>query len=282
MATAQTLESGKELAICRFDGPDAQTFLQGYLTCDLNQLSAQQALPAALCNLKGRVIANGWALPTAALDGDSEPSEGVALLCHGTVADALLAALEKYLVFSKTKASRADAPFALASAPESTPATPTAPIELGAGSWLAPGATAQSDTATAFWQRLCEARRVLVTHDTAERFLPQMLGLEQWGAVDFDKGCYLGQEVVARAQHRGAVKRQLALLQLAPVAAEGATESAPPAPDGQLSIDGKAVGEAVQQAGDYLLAVLRAPFPAPSTPLQLAAKGQAVTAFVLA
>lgn len=277
MATAQTLESGKELAICRFDGPDAQTFLQGYLTCDLNQLSAQQALPTALCNLKGRVIANGWALPTATLD--TEPREGVALLCHASVADALLAALEKYLVFSKTKASRAGAPFAIAT---SAQGTGTALVELGAGSWLAPGASALNSPATAFWQRLCEARRVLVTHQTAERFLPQMLGLEQWGAVDFDKGCYLGQEVVARAQHRGAVKRQLALLRTSPAAATGAAQPPSQDPDGQLSVDGKAVGEAVQRAGDLLLAVLRTPFPAPSTPLQLAAKGQAVTAFVLA
>ena len=42
-----------------------------------------------------------------------------------------------------------------------------------------------------------------------EQFLPQMLGLDTAGAVDFDKGCYLGQEIVARAQHRGEVKRRL-------------------------------------------------------------------------
>jgi folate-binding protein YgfZ len=44
-------------------------------------------------------------------------------------------------------------------------------------------------------------------------FLPQMLGLVDLGAVDFAKGCYLGQEVVARAQHRGQVKRLLRVLQ---------------------------------------------------------------------
>ena len=43
----------------------------------------------------------------------------------------------------------------------------------------------------------------------SEQYLPQMLKLDEQGAVDFDKGCYLGQEIVARAQFRGAVKRTL-------------------------------------------------------------------------
>jgi folate-binding protein YgfZ len=63
------------------------------------------------------------------------------------------------------------------------------------------------------WQSACiDAGLVVVTEATAERFLPQMLGLVTLDAVDFDKGCYLGQEVVARAQHRGQVKRQLVRL----------------------------------------------------------------------
>ena len=49
----------------------------------------------------------------------------------------------------------------------------------------------------------------LVSAPVCEKFLPQMLGLTDIGAVSFDKGCYLGQEVVARAQHRGEVKRRI-------------------------------------------------------------------------
>ena len=52
-----------------------------------------------------------------------------------------------------------------------------------------------------------------VSAATSDMFLPQMLGLEQAGAIDFHKGCYLGQEVVARAQFRGAVKRKLVTTQ---------------------------------------------------------------------
>jgi folate-binding protein YgfZ len=59
---------------------------------------------------------------------------------------------------------------------------------------------------------LLSAGLALVTSHSTEQYLPQMLGLAASGAIDFDKGCYLGQEIVARAQHRGAVKRQLARL----------------------------------------------------------------------
>jgi folate-binding protein YgfZ len=54
-------------------------------------------------------------------------------------------------------------------------------------------------------------RRVVVTARTSAEFLPQALGLVDAGAVAFDKGCYLGQEVVARAEHRGNVKKNLVL-----------------------------------------------------------------------
>jgi folate-binding protein YgfZ len=56
---------------------------------------------------------------------------------------------------------------------------------------------------------LVAAGFAFITAPVAEKFLPQMLALDQHGAVDFDKGCYLGQEIVARAEFRGAVKRKL-------------------------------------------------------------------------
>ena len=54
---------------------------------------------------------------------------------------------------------------------------------------------------------------VFINKTLSQKFLPQMLDLHVHGAVDFDKGCYLGQEIVARAQFRGAVKKQLGQFQ---------------------------------------------------------------------
>lgn len=76
-----------------------------------------------------------------------------------------------------------------------------------------------------------------------ERYLPQMLNLERLDAVSFDKGCYPGQEVVARLRYRGAVKRRMRRF-----VAERAP--APPAPgDGIARADGELVGEVIRAAG---------------------------------
>ena len=60
------------------------------------------------------------------------------------------------------------------------------------------------------WKLLrIQAREAVVYPETSEHFVAQMLGLEELGAIDFKKGCYIGQEVIARAHYRGAVKRHL-------------------------------------------------------------------------
>jgi tRNA-modifying protein YgfZ len=56
------------------------------------------------------------------------------------------------------------------------------------------------------------AGRPLITAATQDQFVPQMVNLEQLEAVDFRKGCYPGQEIVARAQYRGQVKRRMVRL----------------------------------------------------------------------
>jgi len=53
------------------------------------------------------------------------------------------------------------------------------------------------------------AGRPLITGATQDQFVPQMVKFEQLGGVDFKKGCYPGQEIVARAQYRGQVKRRM-------------------------------------------------------------------------
>ncbi len=95
----------------------------------------------------------------------------------------------------------------------------------------------------------------LVSAAVTGEFLPQMLNLDALDAVDFRKGCYLGQEVVARAQHRGRVKRRLARLTWRGAAA--------PEPGADVTDDaGKPQGVVVQSArhgdgGGLALAVLR-------------------------
>jgi folate-binding protein YgfZ len=93
------------------------------------------------------------------------------------------------------------------------------------------------------------AGRPLIEQPTQDQFVPQMVNLELAGGVDFHKGCYPGQEVVARAQYRGAVKRRMYRLRGAALQ-----------PGQDLYSDdapGQASGTVVNAAGDESLAVLQ-------------------------
>lgn len=230
-----------DLAVTRFDGADAATFLQGYFTCDTADLAPGVLTPTALCSLKGRVVLDGWCTPGA--DGDR-----IVLVLHRSLAGRLAEFLARYLNFSRTR---------LEDVTDRTLVLGSLDLPDAGGLGLDPrrrlfllddldaAAALWSDhphlTAEAWLASLTEDGFPLVSEPVSERFLPQMLDLARLGAVDFDKGCYLGQEVVARAQHRGEVKRRLARLSW-----EG---DAPPAPGSEVRDEnGRGLGVIVQSA----------------------------------
>jgi tRNA-modifying protein YgfZ len=204
------------LGVVRFTGVDARRFLQGYLTCDVDGVRCGALTPTALCNLKGRVVASGWV--TATTDG------AIRLILHRSLTDTLGRFLERYLAFSKAhQEDESDAVLVLGGTrlPDDVEALALSGERYGERALVI---CDELDRAKALWLRvshddedqwlaaLTQAGVPLLTQPVSERFLPQMLNLGQLGAVDFHKGCYLGQEVVARAQHRGAVKRTLRVL----------------------------------------------------------------------
>ncbi len=193
-----------DLSVLRFAGSDAETFLQGYLTIDTSRIQDAEPVFAALTSLKGRVVASGWCI---------RPAAGVLdWVVHASLSERIAGFMRPYLAFSRTSlAPLADDHLVVGRIPPDGPpcvAVITSPADL---SRLLAG---HAVTTAPAWQAACVAARLaLVSGPVSEAFLPQMLGLVEAGAVDFGKGCYLGQEVVARAQHRGAVKRQLIRLQ---------------------------------------------------------------------
>ena len=173
-------------------GPNAAGFLQGYVTCDLGDLHPGTAMPMALTDLHGRVIANGWAL------GDRNE---VALVIHPSLVDAIRLHLKKYMVFSRCKFGEMRE--LNVSLSDRDVGTTLVPLPCSPVSELA-------ESSSQLFKQLCvQFGVVLVQLETTSQFLPQMIGLDNWGSVSFAKGCYLGQEVVARTQHRGRVKRTL-------------------------------------------------------------------------
>lgn len=187
----------RDASVLQIHGGTAAEFLQGYLTCDTQRINTETATPMAICNIKGRVLASGWAI------GLTEG--GVALIVHTSLVHAVEAFLKPYLTFSQCTLADSDR-YCI-----TTTDSPVG-VELIAGLYatldrIQPGQTI--DVSPEMTIKLVAAHFAFVSAVVSERFLPQMLNLDDQGAVDFDKGCYLGQEIVARAEFRGAVKRKL-------------------------------------------------------------------------
>ncbi len=185
-----------DLILQTLSGPDAANFLQGYVTCDLEMLVLQDAMPMAFTSLKGRVIANGWIF--------GSPSE-VSFIVHQSVVETLGAHLSKYLVFSKStivEEVKSSVHF---------PASGSSGVALRPFGWIVEALPQQpkSNGRPSLAEMAVTSEFAIVTKSTTDRFLPQMLGLTVFETVSYTKGCYLGQEIVARAEHRGVVKRRL-------------------------------------------------------------------------
>ncbi len=240
-------------------GPDAATFLQGYLTCDMTLLGPTRALWGAYCNIKGRVVADA----TVLLD-NGHPS----LVVHASLRDVVVESLRKYLAFSRSRFAPVDAtPILLGLIEPNDAALPAEPLTVapfrGGYAVSMPGAPrrvllvlsladaratwleyeARGETGDADGWDLHDVRAGIahVTKSTSESFLPQMLDYDQLDAVSFAKGCYLGQEIVARTQHRGQPKRHLRRLQWNGIPAPAAGESL-------VDVGGRSAGTLVNAA----------------------------------
>mgnify|MGYP002844058287 FL=1 len=212
------MDTWSDARIVSLKGQGVKAFLQGYLTCNSDRIRQNAPTPMTLCNLKGRVIANGWAV------GDDER---VLLVVHYSIAVDLAAFLKPYAMFSKcsVEAHSQSVPVT-SSASDSNPFTDH---WCFANNLLDASQSNADDQSSAIASDLVSNRFALVSDGVAGKFLPQVLGMHEAGAVDFDKGCYLGQEIVARAQFRGAVKRGIDIFEWygqVPAAGDDWTESA--------------------------------------------------------
>jgi len=215
------------LGLIRARGADAVKFLQGQLTNDVTSIGPSQARLAGFCTAKGRLQASFvvWKL------ADDE----LLLACAASVLPATLKRLSMFVLRAQCRLSDASAELRLLGAlGERARAligdAPAWGVRAATGGTVlrlpdvdgvsrallavspteAPAADAPPDA----W-RLLEVRSGIPTIEaaTVEQFVPQMLNYELIGGVDFQKGCYPGQEVVARSQYRGTIKRRMFLFE---------------------------------------------------------------------
>ncbi len=211
--------------VIRASGADAALFLQGQLTQEVLKLDASHAALAGYCSAKGRLLASFVVWKAA---------DDVLLACHASLLPATLKRLSMFVMRARCKLSDATAELPLlgVAGDAATAMLGDAPvwgrqdIELhgdGASCIRLPDAAGLQRALIVgrvglpslpvlgleAWQWL-EVRSGIATIEaaTADQFVPQMLNFEQVGGVNFQKGCYPGQEVVARSQFRGTIKRR--------------------------------------------------------------------------
>ena len=246
-------------------GPDRSDFLQGQMTQDIDALQEGLSLPSAWCNPKGRV----WI--TCRL---FDMGERLLMAVPAASGEATLKRLQMYRLRAKvdieTEAELQFCAFAGGPAEQlaaaiSMPAdvdrwavaglscarlAGAAALEVLAGAsdlqraGVGPG-LALDDNAWA--ERRAAAGLVDIDSGNGEKFTPHMLNLDRVGAVSFSKGCYTGQEIVARTEHLGKVKRRVNLYR-----SPGETLQA----GDRAELDGKGIGDVVNAAGDLSLVVV--------------------------
>jgi tRNA-modifying protein YgfZ len=203
--------------VVAFEGPDALAFLQSQLTNDVAALAIGDWQWQGYCNAKGRLHA------TFALARTGEAT--FLAVVHASVVPFIVKRLTMFRLRSKLTIIVSDAlrvEHYFEQPVES--ASRAAELNLGHGRWVTVESkdTAELPAATPQlverWTTLgIQARQPEIVVQTNEMFVPQMIGWDQIepnGGVSFSKGCYPGQEVVARAHYRGAVKRELAIERL--------------------------------------------------------------------
>lgn len=223
------------LGVLEFSGDDAESFLQGQLSCDVRGVVPGSGTVGGYCTPKGRLLADFLLFRASA--------SVFRMLLAGDITDAIRRRLAMYVLRADVKISdRGDHLVRIGAAGpgagDAIGALFAIPDSAGAGSHgnPAPGdlvrlpgdrfvIVAEPAVAEIAWRAL--SQRLLpvgspcwewidvragfpwITAATQDRFLPQMIGLDHLGGVSFRKGCYPGQEIVARTQYLGTPKRHL-------------------------------------------------------------------------
>ncbi|MGO2622968.1 MAG: CAF17-like 4Fe-4S cluster assembly/insertion protein YgfZ [Psychrobacter sp.] len=182
-----TLPQFSQLTI---QGEDAEKFLQGQLTCDMTKLGLSYQA-AAIGNLKGRIEFGIWIKKQAEKHYD--------VVISADCGDALQAHLNKFGAFSKFDTSAPTAIYPCVLADEPTFSHKDDHNTL--------------DDTQAWMQASIAAGNYWIVAATQGVFQPQELRLHQRGGMDYDKGCYLGQEVIARIYFKSAPKAFLHYVQ---------------------------------------------------------------------
>ena len=231
--TNNTITAIAHLAIIKVTGKDAVQFLQGQLTCNINDITQSNSFFAAFCNAKGRTISTLLILK----DADSF----LLILPNGLV-EKVIGKLQMYILRSDVQLINLTDELCLtgitgnnsdfsAHLPETSFAVSNdsgifiklpsndyrylhiSSVAIAKSLWtqlIQNNNFSMSNSNTWLYQDIL-AGIPWLTEDSSEEYIPQMLNIDKLGGISFNKGCYTGQEIIARTHYLGKAKRELFL-----------------------------------------------------------------------
>jgi tRNA-modifying protein YgfZ len=262
------------LAILSVTGKDAAKLLQGQITCNVNDVNEVKSSLAAMCNPKGRVIATFLLVKTA---------DAFLLILPVELLETVKKRLQMYVLRSDVKITDVTDERCLLgiSEPEKPDHAFLTEIQKDIISVNFSGSTrrklliADTDNAIHFWSEQVDSQgfrvgssdewRYLdivsgipwVTKATSEEFIPQMLNLDKLGGISFNKGCYTGQEIVARTHYLGKSKREMFLAECQTSALPEPNSSIVNRGSEEQEVAGKVLLAQLDQQGCKMLVILQ-------------------------
>ncbi len=207
--------------VITFSGPDAKTFLQGQVTCDVTQLNPTHSIVGAYCNIQGRVIASFRLIEEDGL---------ILMLLPVETVNLTIETFKKYAIFSKVEIKDSSDEYRCfgLSVIASKEAMKTLKIQEPKNNQHTPDGWTVDEVGRLIWcgvKKLAAGLRpdpiqnwryeniqlgiAEIYQNTQEKFLPHPLNYQQRKLLNFDKGCYLGQEIIARMHYRAKLKNHL-------------------------------------------------------------------------
>ena len=234
----------EDRAVIAVTGPEARPFLQGLITNDVERLAPGTGVYAALLTPQGKILFDFFLV-----EGDG----AILVDCLAGVRDALLKRLTMYKLRSKIIIETRDhlavlAEWDGASARYAISYSDPRVSELGRRAIIAKGEMQRALISADVYHKHRLALGVPEGADFgSDRMFALDADLDELNAVDFDKGCYIGQELTARMKHRGTARKRLLPIEI--------THGAPD--DASLTANGKEIGEITSEYGERAFALLR-------------------------
>lgn len=194
----------EHLGLLKVSGSGAQKLLQGQLSCDMESVSADNGCMAAHCNPQGRIISLFYA---------ARVGEDYLLVMPQPLLPVAAASLKKYAPFFKAEIQDASKEFLIIGAEKDAKLSAAASITHASQQrkiLLMFSCDEKSLEPYSAWELLDLLEGIPAIYpETSGKYLPHDLNLPALGAINFNKGCFTGQEIIARMQYRGKPKNHL-------------------------------------------------------------------------